>query len=254
MQIKFKGVVVREKEQGEMDKNVQILTDELGMVYVRARGVRKISSTNSRSVQLFAYSEFVVTEKNGFYTLQESTLISNFYGIREDVVSYALACYLCELSSYVNIGGEEGNEILRFLLNALYAIEKRIADPLLIKAAYEFRLAAMIGFEPDLSECPVCGTAAVDIKHRLFNLTDGYLCCSECEPEKDPDSRTVPLSEPVYRALNHILTAPVNKVFLFRLDQPYTQEVSDVAEQYMLLRLERKLQTLSFFRQTIQLP
>ncbi len=254
MTVKFKGVVVREKEQGEMDKTVQILTDTMGMVFVRARGVRKISSSNSRSVQLFAYSEFVVSEKNGFYTLQESTLITNFYGIREDVVSYALACYLCELSSYVNIGGEEGMEIQRFLLNALYATEKKIAHPLLIKAAYEFRLAAMIGYEPDLTECPLCGTPAADMQNRIFNLTDGYLCCAECEPEKDEYTRTVPLSEPVFRALRLILSAPVNKVFLFRLEQPYLQEIADVAETYMLLRLEHKLQTLSFFKQTISLP
>ena len=254
MAVKFKGVVVREKDQGEMDKLVQILSDTMGMIHVRAHGVRKISSANARSVQLFAYSEFVVTEKNGFYTLQESTLLSNFYGIREDVVSYALACYLCELSSYVNVGGEEGGEILRFLLNALYVTEKKMTDPLLIKASYEFRLVSMIGYEPDLSVCPVCGTPADQIQNRVFNLSDGYVCCAYCQPESDAYTKVVSLPEPVYRACIHILSSSVNKVFLFRLDQPFLQQLAAIAESYLLIQLDHSFPTLSFFKQTIQMP
>ena len=254
MQQKVKGLVVREKEQGEMDKLVYVLTDTLGMIVVRAHGVRKISSGNAKSAQTFAYSELVLDERNGFYSIRESTLIRNFYHLREDVVHYALACYLCELSSFVDVGGEEGNEILRLLLNALYALENHISEPLVIKAGFEFRLAALIGFAPDLSECPICGKAADEIPDRVFDLTDGYLFCASCENPADGFTHRRSVSEPVYHALKHILTSPLNKVYLFQISPKSLMELSEIAELFILLRMERKIPTLDFFKKTIDLP
>ncbi|MBP5230728.1 MAG: DNA repair protein RecO [Clostridia bacterium] len=245
---KIKGIVIREKEQGEMDKTLQILTESEGVVYVRARGVRKISSSNARSAQLFSYSDYVLTEKNGFYTLKEATPIYNFFGIRTDVVSYALACYLCDLSSYVNVGGDEGNEIMRLLLNALYAAEKHIVDPLIIKASFEFRLSALIGFAPDLSACPVCGTDADSIQDPMFHLMDGYIACAGCSDPEEPAGSLKPVSGPVLAALNRILESPVNKVFLFQMKRPYLDELSRIAEEYILMRLEHRIQTLTYFK------
>ena len=253
MSVKFKGIVVREHEKGEMDKDLQILTESSGVLFVRARGVRKISSSNSRSSQLFAYSEFVVNEKNGFYTMRESTLLHNFYELRSDVIAYALACYLCDLASFVNVGGDEGTDIMRLLLNALYAAEKNISEPLVIKAAFEFHLAALIGFAPDFSACPICGKPAAEISPKFFDLEDGYIFCGECVPKEERSPNAVQISEPVFSSLRHILTNPVNKLFLFRLKQPYLDELNEVTEKYISLRVDRKMTTLIYLHDILKM-
>lgn len=251
MQLKLKGIVVRESAKGEQDKLLTVLTGQMGVLYVKAPGVRKLSASNLRSAQLFAYSDLLLYEKNGFYTLQESILQEDFYALREDVSAFALGCYLCELAAAVSVGGEEGDEILRMLLNALYAAEKHLADLLVIKTSFEFRVAALIGYEPDLSECPICGTEADAMKNRMFELTDGYLFCASCENPQEGYSRRVPVSPACYAALKHILSAPVNKIFLFRLEDAALAELSAITEEYLLMRVDQKLKTLDFLKKNL---
>ena len=251
MQHKVKGIVVRESAKGENDKLLTILTGEEGVITVRAPGVRKLSASNLRSAQLFAYSDLLLYVKNGFYTLQESILREDFYALREDVTDFALGCYLCELASAVSVGGEEGNEILRLLLNALYAAEKKIAPPKLIKTAFEFRLAALIGYEPELSECPLCGKPAEQMQNRMFELTDGYLFCASCDSPEEGFTRRAPVSPACFAAMTHLLVSPVNKIFLFRLEESALAELSVLTEEYLLLRVERKMKTLDFLKKNL---
>ena len=251
MQHKVKGIVVRETAKGENDKLLTVLTGEEGVLSVRAPGVRKLSASNLRSAQLFAYSDLLLYVKNGFYTLQESILREDFYALREDVTDFALGCYLCELASAVSVGGEEGNEILRLLLNALYAAEKKIASPKLIKAAFEFRLAALIGYEPELSECPLCGKSAEQMQNRMFELTDGYLFCASCDSPEEGFTRRAPVSPACYAAMKHLLVSPVNKIFLFRLEESALAELASLTEEYLLLRVERKMKTLDFIKKNL---
>ena len=251
MRHKVRGIVVSEMAKGESDKLLRVLTGEEGVLTVRAPGVRKLSATNLRSAQLFAYSDLLLYEKNGFFTLQESILQEDFYDLRADVTAFALGCYLCELASAVSVGGEEGVEILRLLLNALYAAEKKLADPQVIKTAFEFRTAALIGYEPDLTGCPICSKPVEEMRDGMFELTDGYLFCRSCENPAEGFSRRVPVSLPCCKALRHILTVPVNKIFLFRLEEHALRELSALTEEYLLLRLERKPKTLDFLKQNL---
>lgn len=251
MRHKIKGIVVREIATGENDKLLTILTETMGTITVKAPGVRKLSSANLRSAQLFAFSDLLLYEKEGRFTLQESVLREDFYEIREDVTAFALGCYLCEVASSVSVGGDEGTEILRLLLNALYAAEKHVTDLQIIKAAFEFRLAALIGYEPDFSECPICGTPCDEMKRRTFELTDGYLFCAGCDNPAEGFSRRASVSDAAYAALKHILTVPVNKVFLFRLDEPALSEMAKLCEEYLLLRVEKQMKTLDFYKKSL---
>ena len=251
MKHKITGIVVAESDRNENDKQLKILTGEEGVLNVRAYGVKKLSASNLRSAQLFAYSDLLLNEKDGLYSLQESALKEDFYDLRSDVTAYALGCYLCELAAVSSVGGEEGAEILRLLLNALYATEKRIAPPLVVKSAFEFRLAALIGYLPDLSGCPICGKPLAEMQESIFELTDGYIFCKTCENPAEGYTRRAPVSRPCLQAMLHILSAPVNKIFLFRLEEHALRELSALTEAYLLLRTERKLNTLEFLKQNL---
>ena len=251
MRHKIKGIVVRETDVGESDKLLTVLTETMGTITVKAPGVRKLTAANLRSAQLFAFSDLLLYEKEGRFTLQESVLREDFYALREDVTAFALGCYLCELASSVSVGGDEGTEILRLLLNALFAAKKHVTSPQVIKAAFEFRLAALIGYEPDFSECPICGTPCDEMKRRMFELTDGYLFCAGCDNPAEGFSRRAAVSDGAYAALKHILSVPVNKVFLFRLEEPALSETEKLCEEYLLLRIEKQLKTLDFYKKSL---
>ena len=112
MRHKIKGIVLREAPKGETSKLLTVLASDLGVITVNAKGVRKLSSAYLKSAQQFAFSDMLLYEKNGFYTLTEAALIAEFYPVREDIKSYALACYLCEAASAFAVPGEEANNVI----------------------------------------------------------------------------------------------------------------------------------------------
>lgn len=75
-----KGLVLREAEYKDNDKILSVLTEELGLVTVKARGVKRKNSRLKSGCQLLTYSEFTIFEKNGYYTVNEAEPLSHVYG------------------------------------------------------------------------------------------------------------------------------------------------------------------------------
>ena len=138
MDRKFKGIVIKEKPSGEKGKLLYILTESEGVVQVTATGARSISASYLKSVQLFAYSELSVYEKNGRMTLTEATLLESIYGIRSDLSSFAVSSYMAELCFLVSTAQNDG--VLSLFLNCLYALSKSLAESRMVKAVFEYRL------------------------------------------------------------------------------------------------------------------
>lgn len=243
MRTKVKGLVVREKPNGENAKLLTVLTDVCGLITVNARGVRKISAAYLKSAQLFAFSDMLLYEKNGFRTLTEASLITDFYALREDLGAYSLACYVCEAASAFAVPGEESAGILRLALNTLYALENKSFPEEQIKAAFELKLCAEGGFPPDISVCGSCGEKLSGA--RAFDLRSGTALCGGCAPE---GGEMLLLSEPVCRAAEHIAGADMQKFMSFRLPGPDLRQLSGFAERFLALCAERDFKTLKFYK------
>lgn len=242
MTYKLKGIVIREAPKGEAGKLLTVLTERGSVINVNAKGVRKISAAYLKSAQLFAFSEMLLYEKNGYYTLTEASLIADFYPIREDVKKYALACYICEAAGSFAVTDDGGN-VLRLVLNSLFALENSLADCMTVKAAFELRLCAECGFAPDLSECENCGDTFQN--GCLFSLEEGVSACAECATILE---FPVTLSENERKAAEHIVTCDMKRFLSFRVPEKDMLLLAEHAEKYLLLRAERGFKTLSFYK------
>lgn len=247
MRHKLKGIVIREHPKGETSKLLTVLTDSMGVLTVNAKGVRKLSSPYLKSAQLFALSDMLIYEKNGYYTLTEAALITDFYPLSKDIKNYALACYLCDAASSFTIQGEESGAILRLLLNALYALEKEVASPELIKAAFELKLCCECGFEPSTDYCASCGE---EINVCRFDVYDGEMLCENCSVA---GRNVFTLSNANKKAIEHIAQSELSKFLSFRVSDTDLQNLSQIAERYFLNRAERGYKTLSFYKQCVEL-
>ncbi len=250
MRHKTKGIVIREAPKGETSKLLTVLTSTLGVITVNAKGVRKLSSPYLKSAQLFAFSDMLLYEKNGYYTLTEALLIADFYSLSKDIRVYSLGCYLADVASAFSIPGSEGASILRLLLNSLYALEKNIASVELIKSAFELRICAECGFFPDISNCIDCECDLSD-KPFLFHIEEGVAFCQDCAyTNKD----CVLLSPSVGKAITHITESELSRFISFRIGEADMRKLSVVSERFLLARAERGFKTLSFYKHCEELP
>lgn len=250
MYLTTRGLVLRTTEYKETDRILTILTDHDGLLSVKARGVRSNRSKLKGACQLLTYAEFTIsdargftaiTEARGFTAITEATAIEMFPELRNDLLLLSLASYFAQLAEVLSQEDASSPALLSLILNALYALSKLKKPPRLVKAATELRLAAIVGYMPELSGCCVCGREDPD----RFSIADGTLECAGCRAS---DGVRMPLSPASLAAMRYIVSCPDKKLFSFTLTGAAEKELCDAAESYLLTQLERSFYTLDFYK------
>lgn len=257
-EIKQNGLVISERDLGENDKLLIILTERYGKVPVVAKGAKSVKNRHMPSSQLFAYASFGLRKRGNFYFITDSDLIESYYDIRSDILKLALATYMCDIVNDVTQEGTGDDEILRLTLNMLYAVAKEIKPLEFIRAVFEIRIAAELGFSPYISECNVCHTSNSEIYY--FDIIDGIITCKDCNSkkgfslddsaffEKGINKPISIVSSAVVEAIRYIISSKQERVLSFTVDDSEWISLFDVAEKYLLNQLERGFYSLDFYK------
>lgn len=178
MQLTTQGLVLREVNYKESDKILTVLTQDMGKLTISARGSRKKGGGISAAAQMLVWSEMTLYEYRQRWSLKEAVTNREFRGVREDLESYALACYFAEIIDQLAPEQLPVPELLALILNALYALENLDRPPALIKAAFELRAMCLAGYEPMVDCCAICGNP--NPSQPCFHLREGVLHCKTC--------------------------------------------------------------------------
>ena len=249
MRITSDGVVVRQRNIGERDRLITVLTRDQGMITAYANGARAPRSPLASSTELLTYSNFVLFEYKGRVTVDAASAEQVFFGIRQDVELLALGAYLAQLCAEVLPEGEQDPQCLRLLLNSLYLLNEKKRTPDFIKPVFELRLLALSGFMPDLVACRGCG--CYEHEAMYFLPQQGELCCGDCLAEGETGA--LPRAPGVLAAMRYILYSDFEKLFAFSLPDQGLRQLSAVSQTYLLTQLEREFPALTFY-QSVRMP
>ncbi len=253
------GVVVRVRDTGERNRYLQILTAEQGRIAVLANGSRSMRSPQVAVSQLYTYANFEYYKKGSVNILKGGSAIQPFYALSENIDRLNLASYLCDLCCELTDEGVEAGEMLRLMLNSLYAVSSELRPQELVKGAFEIRAAVLSGYAPDLSGCDCCGSTEAELFY--LDVMNGALICEECHGRRQRDPRRlasgedlreaeilVLLSRSAYAAMRYCAEAPLNRLLSFAL--PEEEDVrlfSKAAETYLLSHIGHGFDSLDFY-------
>ena len=237
------GLVLRQTVTKETDLILTVLTPDLGKIPVIARGARRKNSRLAAACQLLAYSELTVYQKGAWYMLDEASTIELFDGVRQDFENLALASFFAELTESVAEEGSPAPELLRLLLNALYALGVLHKEPLLVKTAFTLRLLALAGFEPLASGCAVCGREEPEAP--MLDVVHGVVHCGGC---KRLGGLSMPLTAAGLAALRHVLYCDSRRLYGFTLESEALRELDHAGEAFIAGQLERSFRTLDYYK------
>ena len=237
-----KGIVLRGTDSKESDRILTVLTAEMGKISVVAKGARSRRSKVSAATQLLTYSELTLSESHGWQYLTEGSTIELFDGVRADIELLSLASYFAEIVEWVASDDSESALLLPHLLNALYALGTLHRPQVLVKAAFELKLMALIGFEPLFDGCAACGET--EVAQPVFDLQGGTLLCRGCAVR----SRTLLLTSGALAAIRHVLYGDPRRLYSFRLEEADQRCFSRAAEEYLRAMLDRDFRTLDFYK------
>lgn len=249
MLITTEGIVIRERNVGENDKFIDLLTNEFGLIEVSVKGVKKLTSKFGGAVQLFSFARFCMDKRGERYYLNSAESIKVFYDLRLDVERTALAMYFSELVKFTVSSEQPSDDVLRLLLGALHYLSNGKRDSALIKAVLELRLLSQLGFMPDLTACANCG--CFEHEMMLFSPQEGSLLCGECQV--DDMQKPYFLSPSVLHAMRHIIYCELDRLFAFKLSAESLKSLGEITETYVMAQLDKRLKTLDFYHSVKQL-
>jgi DNA repair protein RecO (recombination protein O) len=235
---KTRGIVLKERDAGESDKILVLLTKEYGRLSVSVRGARRPKSKFMAGAQLFTYSDFVIYNGKSFYAMAQMDMIENFYALRADYAKLCYGHYFLELCEKTILENTPCDDILFLLVRCLSVLARGLCDPSLAARIFEFKFFQLYGLAPEAECCSVCGAQRAE---RMFFGPDG-LVCEKCRP-----SSYIPISSAALYAIRYIYASPVNRLFQFTLADAPLLELKKAARLFLSRHFDISLKSLEVF-------
>ena len=247
-EVKLRALGLREVDFGDFDRYLTALTENGRKVEILCKNARR-GKKQIAAARQFCYAAFILSERGGRYALREADLVHSFFPLSRDIERYALACYLAEVASALTTAEEDSPAVCQLLLHALHALESKKREITLIKAAFEWRVMAESGYAPDFADCGVCGGTMAH-PPVYFSVRAGTAADQKCAARAGGYTR---LADATLRALVHVLTSEINKVYAFALTGSAHEQFCRMAEEYVQYHLGRGFDSLRLY-QLVALP
>ena len=233
--IKTRGIITKCRDFGESNSMITVLADGLGAISVSCYGVR--SRKSKTRVRMFSCADFVLSKKGDIYRMEQMDLVDAFFPICEDITKLSLANYLSDLAK--DAFQTADHDVLKLLLNTMYALSYKDIDINLAKAVYEIKIAQYMGYEPQVEACVACGSTN---NIEAFDMESGVKC-SACKKVGD-----YPMMRGVYEAVKFILQKEDTKIFSFEVSDEVKKELCKLAEKYIATKTERNYKSLDYLK------
>ena len=171
MEVKTDAVVLQTLDYKDNDKLLTLFSPSLGKITAGIRGVKKPTAKLAFAAQPFCFSEYVLAEKGGRYTVTAAYLHESFFALRSDITRFYAACAGAEIARELTLENENYHGLFIGFIECLKALCLAEEDP--AEALLSFLLIALreSGYPLDLGYLEECDG---DIGDRLwFDFSDG---------------------------------------------------------------------------------
>jgi len=228
--IRDNGILLKEIQRGENDKQLTILTLESGKITVFAKGAKRPKSKFA-AAQALIYSEFVIFNGGRFLSLNQINPLLGFPSIAENYDKYCTACIFMEICDNLLLPEMDSRKGLKILLHSLKALSNPdcVHSPPLVFAVFVFKFLQSEGFAPLLD----------------YNENGDFAFFSaEGLTPFAPNSQTVTLSKCAVSALKYILDADIKSLFCFRVSEDVAKSLGIAAGIFLKNNIDVKINSL----------
>lgn len=206
-EIKLKGIVINAIDYKDSDKLVTIFSAEKGLIKARARGVKKNKAKLAFAVQPFAFVEFMLTERDGFYTVINATSIDQFYAITSDFDNYVFMLACLEVVQKTVKENEEQVDLFLLLLNSLKLVTYQNVSSMNVFIKFMIEAMRCLGFCFVFDRCACCG-GEINETRVGFSYDYNGLLCPKCKNKLD----NLELNKVEYLILKNISIAKIENL------------------------------------------
>lgn len=178
--LRERAVLIRSFPLGESDRAIVMLTESSGIIRAVAKSARKAGSKLAGKIQPFSISDMSILRTKGMSILTGAETEKVFDNIRNDYRLYIHACCMTECIERSIPEEYNISRLFEALARGLETLDKRPVSPTYLLAAFEFKIAALIGYMPSFRLCSRCGKEIGSMKLSVSAI-DGGAVCESCE-------------------------------------------------------------------------
>lgn len=239
------GMVLKSMPVGEYDKRIVILTLEEGKISAFARGARRPKNALQAASNAFCFGKFEAYPGRDSYTVVRAEISNYFAEIAKDLDRTFYGAYFLEAADYFCPEGADAEDQLKLLYAAVRALTAGRMEPKLIRCVYELRTLVCNGTYPDLFHCGSCGG---EDKLKYFDGSRQHMLCEACAKKQKGGGtdRLQLLDAASTYTLQYIASAPLSKLFSFRVSESVYQTISVLIHNLFHIYRERPFQSERF--------
>ncbi len=251
---KTKGLIVQVIKLNDNDCLFTVLCENMEKITAMSKGIRSMKHKDFAALKLMCYSELELKDRNGLYLISSAQIINNFYNLRDSVEKISFATYVTEVAKTVSDYMIGDNEYFRFVLNTLYFMENAekkaqsgdvITELRRLKAFFEMRTCAFLGFTPSFKNCLKCSKEK-DLSY--FSFARSGVVCKECRYDSD-----MPVSDIEIKLLAIMALSEIKKVFsISNIDMNVVRNVEQITEKYLSMKAEYCFKSLEYLKKILE--
>ena len=174
------GVILRRRTLGEADSILTVFSRGEGKFEAIAKGVRKARSRMRGHLEPLTRSRVLVARGRSLDVFTQAETVDAYRRLREDLDASAEALYCLELIDRFTEEREPLPELYALLVGALELLEG--GGGAAVTRHFELRLLALLGYEPHVDGCVLCGGRLPE-EETLLSPEAGGLVCRGCRAE-----------------------------------------------------------------------
>ncbi len=174
------GVILRRRNLGEADSILTVFSGSEGKFEAIARGVRKARSRMRGHLEPLTRSRVLVAHGRNLDVFTQAETVDAYRRLREDLDASVEALYCLELVDRFTEEREPLPELYALLVAALELLEA--GNGAAVTRHFELRLLALLGYEPHIDGCVLCGDRLPE-EETLLSPAAGGLVCRSCRAE-----------------------------------------------------------------------
>lgn len=122
---KTEAIIIKRLELGEADRIITAFGKHHGKIKAIAKGVRRLTSRKSASLELFTKSKLFLAKGKNLDIITQAETIKAFEQIRNHLKAAKAAYHLAELIDLLSVENQEYPEIFEFLEKTLDSINQK---------------------------------------------------------------------------------------------------------------------------------
>src|SRR2546423_4851093 len=170
------AIVLRRLDYGEADRILTILSREHGKFSAIAKGARRGKARNGSALDLFSHSKMMLAKGRNLDVVAQVERTGDVRNISGDLKRTAYASLVAEVVDKVLEDRHPVDDIFELVVSTLGRLNAPERSSRADAAWFLMRLLDLLGYQPQLSQCPSCSQALPEAAGWFSPLLGGILC------------------------------------------------------------------------------